>query len=160
MTQTERIRVLPNFGGVLTVTPVLDTSAYATGDVLFNPIAIASALKTAGGAGELTSLALLDEDNQGIALDLVFMDTANNLGTINAAVSISAANARAILGIVSIAASDYVALVGSKIATKLNLGLILRTVASSTELYVAGITRGAPTHTVSGIKLKLGFRTS
>lgn len=146
-------------GTVLDLTPVLDTSIYADGDVLFDTIALASAFDYAAGVRTLQSIHILDEDDQGVALDLVFLDTLVTLGTINGAPSITDANARKILGWVHFATTDYIDLGGARIAIKTGIGLMLKAAAASTSLFVAGITRGGtPTYTASGLKLKLGFR--
>lgn len=146
-------------GVVLDLTPTLDTNAYADGDVLFDTTAVASAFDYAAGVRKLESVHILDEDDQGIALDLVFLDSNVSLGTFNAAPNISDANARKIIGRVSIATGDYIDLGGARIATKAGIGQLLKAAAASTTLYVAGITRGGtPTYTAAGLKLKLGLR--
>lgn len=135
----------------------LDTTIYASGEVLFIPTNIPAAMRAINKKGVLQSVILIDEDDLGIALDLVFLSANNSLGTINTAVSITDANAREILGIVSIAAADYIDLGGVCIATKNNIGLVVKPITGATNLYVAGITRGTPTHTVGGLRLRLGF---
>jgi hypothetical protein len=146
-------------GTVLDLTPVLDTNIYADGDVLFDTIALASAFDYGAGVRTLQSVHILDEDDQGVALDLVFLDTLVSLGTFNAAPNISDANARKVLGWLHFATTDYIDLGGSRIAIKTGIALMLKAAAASTSLFVAGITRGGtPTHTAAGLKLKLGFR--
>lgn len=143
---------------ILTCAPVIDTAIYAAGDVLFDTTILAGIIPVIGGAAELRSVEILDEDDQGIALDLVFFDSLVSLGTINGAPAITDANGRSALGCVSIATGDYIDLGGCRVATKLNLGLILQAAAASQNLYVAGITRGGtPTYTASGLKFKFGF---
>lgn len=143
---------------VASLAPVLDTSIYAAGDVLFDTIIIPGVVPVAGGAMELRSIELLDEDDQGIALDLVFFDSLASLGTFNVAPAITDANGRAALGFISILTTDYIDLGGCRIASKNNIGMVLQAAASAQDLYVAAITRGGtPTYTASGIKLKFGF---
>lgn len=139
------------------VTLSLDTSAYADGDVLAATQEIANAVRLPGGRATLQSVHVLDENDQGVGFDLIFMSADNALGTENSAPDISDTLARDILGFVRIAAGDYVDLGGSRIATLTNIGLVLEAAAASTSLYVAAITRGAPTYTAAGLKLKLGF---
>ncbi len=136
---------------------VLDTNAYASGDVLAVPLEIENVFKADGGERALHSVVVLDEDDQGAALDLVFFNASAALGTINAAVSISDADARKIIGVVNVEATDYTDLVNSQVAMKTGLGIVLKAGASTKSLWVGAITRGAPTHTASGIKIKLGF---
>lgn len=143
---------------LLELTLTLDTSAYADGDVLADTQALVNAVREGGGRAELKSVVVLDEDDQGIALDLVFLAANKSLGTENSAPSISDANARDIQGKVSIATGDYVDLGGARVATKTGIGLMLKSAEGSTTLYVAAITRGGtPTYTAAGLKLKLGF---
>lgn len=143
---------------VVDLTLSLDTSAYADGDVLAATQEVASVTRENGGPALLESINLLDEDDNGTALDLVFFDANVALGTENSAPNISDANARNILGIVSIATGDYVDLGGARVALKRDLGLILKAASGSRSIYVAAITRGGtPTYTASGIKIRFGF---
>jgi hypothetical protein len=141
---------------VKAVTLSLDTDAYADGDVLADTQEIASALRVAGGSGILHSLMVLDKDDQGEALDLVFLNADGSIGAENAAVSMSDAVADTIIGVVEVGAGDFVDLVNSQIACKTNLGIVLE-VASGTHLYVAAISRGTGTYTAAGITLKVGI---
>lgn len=143
---------------LMSVTLSLDTSIYAADDLLADTQIVTGAFRFAGGGGVLESIQLLDEDDQGIGMDLIFLDANNTLGTENSAPSITDANARAILGKVNIASTDYIDLGGSRIATKTGVGLVLKAVSGSRDFYVAAITRsGTPTYTANGIKLRLGL---
>ena len=55
------------YGDVLELTPVMDTSAYTAGDVWFDTTEIANAFVVSGGAIEITSIMILDEDDQAAA---------------------------------------------------------------------------------------------
>ena len=139
------------------VTLVLDTNIYADGDVLAIPQEVTYVFPEVGGKRVLESIVVLDEDDQNIAMDIIFMNATGTLGTINLAVSISDADARKIIGAVNIATTDYFDLINSRLGVKRGLGLVLQGSASD-SLWVAAVTRGGtPTHTASGIKLKLGF---
>lgn len=143
---------------IVQVTLSLDTSAYADGDVLADSQIVSNAMRYADGLGTLTSITVLDEDDQGVAMDLLFLDANVSIGTENSAPSVTDANARNILGRVRINASDYIDLGGSRIATVTGLSLKVRPVSGARDLYVAAITRGGtPTHTASGIRVLLGF---
>ena len=138
------------------VTLSLDTNQYASGDVLAATQEIASALRLSGGSGVLHSVVVLDKDDQGEALDLVFLSANGAIGTENAAVSVSDAVADTIIGVVEVAAGDFVDLVNSQIAVKTSLGMVIE-VASGTSLYVAAISRGTGTYTAAGVTLKVGI---
>jgi hypothetical protein len=139
------------------VTPVLDTSAYTSGDLLFDSVAISGVAGINNRPMKLTSIILLDEDDQGVALDLYISGANNTFGTINAAPSITDTLARDIQGHIAVASGDWKDLGGNRVACIENIGIIVQPAASSASLYVAGVTGGTPTHTASGIKMKFGF---
>ena len=142
---------------VFEVTLSLDTNAYASGDVLADTQAMTACMRVNQGTAVIHSITLLDEDDQAQALDLLFLRTDVTIGTENSAVSVSDANAREIMGVVEVAAADYVDLVGSQIVTKTNVGIVVDAAAGADDLYVAAISRGTGTYTASGIRLMVGL---
>lgn len=145
---------------IVDVTLSLDTSAaYASGDVLADTQVVSNAMRIINGNGLLNSIVVIDEDDQNQALDLVFMSANVSLGTENSAPSITDANARNILGIVRVNASDFVDLGGVDVATITGLTLGLQAASGTPDLYVAAITRGTPTHTAAGLRLRLNIIT-
>lgn len=142
---------------VVEVTFTLDTSAYADGDVLAATQVITEAMRVNGGTGVLQSIIVLDKDDQGQAMDIVILRTNVGIGTENSAVSVTDTNADEILGIVSVATSNYVDLVGSQLATKTNLGIVVDADGAADDLYFAAISRGTGTYTASGVTAKFGF---
>lgn len=142
---------------LIDVTLSLDTGAYATGDVMADTQVVTNAMRVNDGTGVLQSIEILDEDDQGLAFDLVFLSANRSIGTENSPVSISDANARDILGGVSVAITDYLDLGGCKIATLRSVGLAVKAASGTPNLYVAAVARGAPTYSASGVKLRLGF---
>jgi hypothetical protein len=144
---------------ILDVTPVCDTSAYASGDTLFDRITCGTVARRNGDTVVLESVIILDVDDQAAAeMDLYFLDSDVTLGTANAAPSISDANAAKIVGHLNIPSSAFKDLGGCKIACMRGVDLSMKTDAASQILYVAGVTQGTPTQTAGGIKLKLSFR--
>jgi hypothetical protein len=149
---------LSKVGKKIQITPVLDTAAYTAGDVLFNTTEIPNVLRNVGGAAALVGVVLIDQDDQTAAqIDLVFFSANVSLGTINGAPSISDANSAKVLGIVSVPSTAFVDLGGAKVATVNNFIQPVMADAGA-SIFVAGIARGTPTQTVSGIKLNLEFR--
>lgn len=145
-------------GNVVQVTPVCDTLIYAANDVLFDATEVAGAVRVSGGVAVLDSVVVLDEDDQAAAaMDLVILRSNVSLGTANAAVSITDANAREILGVVPIAATDFKDLIASRLATVKNIGLVIKP-TTGTSIWIAATTAGTPTQTASGIKVSLGIR--
>lgn len=142
---------------LISVTLVSDTSILADGDVICATAEVPQALPGPGQAAELDTVILHDEDDQGVALDLVFFNANVSLGTVNGAPNINDANSRAYLGHVSIGTSDYVDLTANRVAVLRNIGMIVG--GSEGSIYVSAITRGGtPTYSASGLKLKLGFK--
>lgn len=140
--------------GYYEITMSLDTNAYADGDVLADTQILSNILAVDSGTGIIHSIQLLDKDDQAGALDIVFFRTNVSLGTENSAVSISDANANEILGIVEIAATDYVDLVNSQSVTKTNLGIGCKG-SGDKHLYIGLISRDTKTYTASGITIKV-----
>ena len=145
-------------GTIVSVTPVCDTSAYTAADVLFPSTEVAGAVRVSGGKSVLETVCLLDEDDQAAAvINLFFLRSNVALGTANNAISISDADARELIGWVSLAATDFADLIASRFACVRNVGLIVQP-TTGTSIWVAGQCAGTPTQTASGIKLRLGFR--
>jgi len=145
-------------GIVVSVTPTLDTSIYSADDLLFNTTEVPLAVLHAGGHARLESITLLDEDDQGIAMDLLFLDAVTSLGTFNAAFNASDTLGRGILGRVNIATGDYIDFGNFRIAQKASVGIVMKAATAASSLYVAGVTRGGtPTYTAAGLKFKFGF---
>lgn len=143
---------------LITVTPTLDTSAYADGDTLFAPTEIAGAAEFPGGMTMLQSVTVVDADDQGQPLDLLFFNATLTLGTLNAAPSISDANAIAYhMGRVQVLSSDYYDLGGVRVAGLNAIGRIMLAPLTSRSLWVGGISRGTGTYTASGLTIRLGF---
>lgn len=142
------------------VTPVLDTAIYAANDVLFVPIEIPNVGRVDGGNVVLNNLLALDEDYEtAFAFDLVFLRSNVSLGVLNGAVAITDSNAREILGVVKIAATDVEDIVNSRLYFRTDLSVQMQLASTSRSLWVGGILRsGTPTFTTaSDMKLKLGF---
>lgn len=141
---------------ITNVTLSLDTSAYASGDVLADSQIISACLRLNDGTGTIVNVTLSDVDDQGAGLDLFFLDANVSLGTENAVPSISDANAANILGWVRVNSADWVDLGGVRVAS-VACSIPVKAVSSSDDLYVAAITRGTPTHTASGIVLRVAI---
>lgn len=142
---------------VLEVILSLDTNVYADGDVLADTQEIASAFRINDGLGRLRSLVVIDQDDQGVDMDIYLLDGNVSFGAKNAAVSITGANALKILAKIAIAAADYYDLGGVRVAVKSGLDTILKAASGTDKLYVAVVSRGAGTYTASGVKLRLGI---
>jgi preprotein translocase subunit Sec63 len=143
---------------VVDVTLSLDTSQYASGDVLAATQEVKDVFRQIpNGKVILQSVVLIDEDDQAQALDLVFLNADGSLGAENAAVGPTDAVARTIVGIVEVAAADYVDLANSQVAFLNNIGTMMKAEGAESSIWIAAVSRGTGTYTAAGIKLKLGF---
>lgn len=162
-------------GDVLDFTPVLDTSPYTDGYVLWVPKELPGAIRIndpiisgnpqgRGSKSWLTGVAVLDEADQGAAFDILFLDSNVSIGTLNQAVTVTDANARQILGRLSVGSGDYYDLGDSRFADVAPpLPMLLKAAAPTAgqairSLWVAGVSRGTGTYAASSLKLKLRFR--
>lgn len=143
---------------VASVTLSTDTSAYASGDLIADTQQIDAFFRKVDGTGIINSINIIDEDAQGVALYIIFMSTTTSLGTENSAPNISDANLTAgFQGIVSVATSDYVTVSGTKIATIRNIGLPVKAVSGTDDLYIAVLNAtGTPTFTAAGLEMRIG----
>ena len=144
------------------VVPTLDTSAYAVDDVLFVAVELPDVgLKDTGVL--LENIFLLDEDDEGAEIDLLFLKSEVAIGDANAAYAFPGASTGELLATVKIATTDYVDHGSFRTAEKKELNLILRTPEDSENLWVAGVVRGSSTPTYAAadnITLNFGFRRS
>jgi hypothetical protein len=134
----------------ITVTPVLDTNAYAAGDVLFaaTELDFGNALVS----GVIKHASILDTDDQASqTITLYFAGSTFTLGTANSAISISDADAEKLLGTAAVTTSTD--LIGSRFGQNTDIGLPFT--VNSGSLFVAASTGGAGTHSASGLKLRV-----
>ncbi len=143
---------------VKAVTLSTDTSAYASGDLIADTQQIDAFFRKTDGTGVISSISIIDEDAQGVALYVIFMSTTTSLGSENSAPNITDANLTAgFLGIVSVATTDYVTLSGAKVATIKNINLPVTAVSGTDDLYIAVLnSTGTPTFTASGLEMRIG----
>ena len=154
---TKHIGAVGALSVVREVTLGLDVAQYASADVLADTQKIENALRIEEGSGIIQSLVVLDKDDQGAAFDVVFLKNNVSIGTENATILVTDDVADEILGVVEVAAADYVDLANSQVVTKTGVGLVVEAAEGSKDLYVAAISRGTGTYTGSGITLKIGI---
>lgn len=146
-------------GDVIAVTPTVDTSAYANGDLVFDLTAITNAVRVAGETAFIKSLTIIDKDAQGAALDIWVAQGNTTLGALNAAPNITDANiaANRMHFLASILAGDYKTLSGAKIATRQDLSLEVKAGSATRDYYIAAVSNGStPTYTAGGLVLLVG----
>ena len=145
-------------GELIPVTLTLDTSAYASGDVIADTQPIPNAMRFPGGTGTLISITIIDKDDQGAAFTVFILDQPWSLGAENGAPSIADLQAEAILGWVDFATTDYKDVTASKIGCVKGIGLEVKAAPNSRDLYVAVMnSTGTPTYSANGMIFKFGF---
>jgi hypothetical protein len=134
------------------VTPTMDTAALAVGDVacaqfLVNGIAPGNDLKC-----NITGLTILDKDDQSFGGKVFLLKSNVSMGTANAAISISDANAENIIGVIPFFQSEFDDLIGCKRWENMSLRKPVVPVSGTDDIYAQiVITEGTPTFTASGL---------
>ena len=150
---------------VITVTPTVSTgSTDAAADLLFDSLEIENAVAVNGGTSILQSVSVFHKGDQNVVFDLLFFQVTKDLGTAGAALtwggSSETDNADAAVLLGHVAITDWSDLVDVQIATKSNIGLILKAASETTSIFCAGICRGAASgdHTVAtNVDIRLGL---
>ena len=148
---------LSNFRSkVVRFTPTLDTSAYAGGDVLFDRTAVAVSNSNVNARGTILSASIVDRDDQSTqTVTLYFLNANVSLGTANSAPSITDDNAsNSIIGTCTVTTGTDLG--GCKFGE--TQGLVIPFELTGPTLYVAAVTGGTPTHTTSGVRVRLSLQ--
>lgn len=149
---------------IIRVTPTLDTSAYAQGDVLFTATAIPNAVRGNGGCSKLVSMYVLNQLTTDVDIAYIFSEGSTALGTINATANISDANLEAlnINGFLHQDASEAGTLQLDNAdlhkvydAPDNGTPLLLQAAADTTTVYVQGILTGSATPTYAADDIDL-----
>jgi hypothetical protein len=103
----------------ISVTPTITASGiYADLDTLGDLMEISGALSKETETVKLLSVSVIDEGDQGAAMELLFFNQSITVSADNAALSIADADAINFVGRLAIAATDYSDAAVSKMATK------------------------------------------
>ena len=143
---------------LIDVTFTTVNAAVADNEVLADYVEIPNAVAITGGSGIIQSIQLLDDADIGATVDIVFQTDNTSLGTVNAAISITDANAADILGYVSL--TNYFDGVAWKMATKTNLGLVVKAASTTRSIYAAVVNRSGGNVTYAStddLHLRLGI---
>ena len=144
---------------VITLTPTTTTAECVAGDVIFQADELPNMVAVDAGTCLVHSIGVLDDDDNGQAIDIVFMDTTGLLDATSAGgTAIDAADGvipDAILGVVAI--ETYFDGIAWKYGHKENVGLILKAASGTKSIYVSAVNRGSTaTWTAAGLRLKIG----
>ena len=144
---------------VFTITPDTHTEAAAVNESVFQADELANFMSEKGGTAIIQSIVILDDDDNGNSLDIVFMDTTGLLDASDDATVIDAADGvipDAILGVVNV--SNYFDGVLWKVGQKDGIGLAIKSAITTRSIYISAINRGGTaTWTAEGLRLKIGY---
>ena len=141
------------------VTLSIDTVAYGASDLLADAQIVAACTRANDVEAILQTLVLIDEDDEKSPMTIYFTNVSTSWGTENSAPTITDAVAGSILGYVDIATADYKDLGGVSVVMKANLGIVVKPVSGSDDIYVA-VVNGSGTQTYTAatdLKLRMGF---
>ena len=145
---------------LIDVQPTVDTNAYTSGDLMFNPIEIPFAVSELGGSSLLHSVSVANDDALVGSFDIVFTGSDDAPGTLNNAVAgesgLSDANADMVFGIVSV--TNMVDAGACSIGNATNIGMVIRAEATTKSIYAWGIAKSTDNPTAAtGYKLRIGI---
>jgi len=140
---------------VITIDATPDTNALAEGDVAFATQEVANFSTGANITSILQSVTVIDVDDQGIGIDLIFFNDNTTLGTENSAPDIDDTEAQTIIGRVQVGAGSFYDLGANRVACVYGIGLPMKA-GTGGSIWMAGIARGAPTYAGGHIYIKLG----
>jgi hypothetical protein len=144
------------FDNVVEIELNCDTAVHAANDVVCQPTEL-PLITNDNGCAVVTSIVLADYDDQGAALDLVFLSQPVTVGANNATMAIPDTQIQHVIGHLPIAAGDYINLDQNQVATLTNCGLILRADPSrANSVWVAVRTTGTPTYASGRLNLRVG----
>ena len=139
----------------ISITPVADTSIYASGDVI-------DGILTLTGIGArhsfLTDIVIVDQDNEQVQIDFFFFKALpTGTYTDNAAFAVDSADYSKLIGVVEVTAGLYVDAGSDAIAQKSPINLEINPTADD-NLYVIPVVRGAPTYAAAtDLRFDFGF---
>ena len=156
---------------IIRVTPTLDTSTYAQGDVLFVATEIPNAVLGNGGCSKLIGMYILNQNLTDVDVDFIFCENSAVFGTINETANISdstieAANVTGFLHLDSSVAGrsqidtseiKRVGIYDSGDTTLLASPILIQAAAGSTSVYVVAILTGSATPTYAADDIDLIF---
>jgi hypothetical protein len=143
-----------------TITMTADTAIMASADIIADTQQMDAAFRKTDGTGVINSITVFDpDDNAAFAFDVYVHRTTTSMGSENAGITISDANAAAgIIGVVSFATTDAKDLINGRMYHKSNLGLVVSAVSGTDDLYFSLVNgSGTPTFAGGSIPVVVGI---
>jgi len=145
------------FDNVAEVTVSVDTAAHAANDVVCQPVELAD-ISRERGCAVITSVVVTDYDDQGAALDVLFLRSNIAVGGNNNTMIISDNDIDEVLGFVSV--SSYLDLDTNQIGQARNVGLVVEPSPNNDDegrsVWMALRTTGTPTYAGGQLTVKVG----
>lgn len=145
------------FSNVISVTPVITTDAYTSGDAVGGVQDIGGLNAAYGTVPYIESLTVIDKGNQKAALTILFFNANPEAATItdNAAFAFST-DIDSLIGKIDVAGADYSTFDSMAVATLKDIDLALKPASGST-IYAVVVTTGTPTYAVGDLIFRYGF---
>jgi len=147
---------------VFSITPTTATAEAGANEVIFQADELANFMSEKGGTAIIQSITLLDDNDFGETIDIVFMDTSGLLdATSDAGSAIDVDDASStvpasILGVVTV--SNYFDGVAWKFGQKDNIGLAIKAASTTRSVWLSAVNRGtARDWDTDGLHLKIGY---
>ena len=121
---------------LITVSPAITNTTYSNGDLMAHQEVIPFAVSVEGGSCVLQSLTAVDTSDTGGSIYVIITDTQASLsgaGSVGDPINASDASSDNSMAIVEL--SNFIDVGGAKVATKGNIGLVLKAVDGSKQLY-------------------------
>lgn len=133
-----------------------DTSAYSTGDVLVAtteiPILAGYASAPKNLRVRIDQIGIVDKDCANGAFDIVILDSNVSLGTVNAAVSITDANALNVVKVLPVSASMYNTLkAADNSVANIDLAAPIYITTNTGSFYIGLVSRDSKTYSASAL---------
>lgn len=128
----------------LSAAPTVTAGPYSANDVVGGLLTFANAVRASGGHGKIHTIILTDLGVTANVLNLWLYDTAPAAIADNDAFDIPDAELPTLVGVVQIAAADYLVSTDNQAAMKLNVGLVFNCAATTLYGYLECV--GTPTY--------------
>lgn len=147
-----------NRSETISVTPVINTAIYASGDLLGTKMTFANAGRPDIGSGVIQTVTILDKAALGADIDVIIFDSDPSATTFtnNNPLTVNDADLTKILCVIPV--TTDAAFVDNGVSYSNGTNCVFKGASAATTLYVAMVVRGTPTYvSASDITLRLNI---
>ena len=142
---------------VVEAAPTVDTSAYATGELIGGKLTLTNAAAFGLFTGIINNVTIIDKDKEAADLDVVFFDTNPASTTFTDQAAFDPADADLLNIICTVSVTTDVSFSDNGMSYANNVNCPFQT-SASTIIYAAIVSRGSPTYTSSSdLLLRVGI---